>query len=54
MRQLVKELSQEATLIISTHIHQEVQAVCDRVIVLRHGQLAVDAGLVICVTLSTP
>ncbi len=54
MRQLVKELSQEATLIISTHILQEVQAVCDRVIILQHGQLAVDAGLVICVTLSTP
>ena len=52
--QLVKELSQEAALIISTHILQEVQAVCDRVIILRHGQLAVDTGLVICVTLSTP
>jgi ABC-2 type transport system ATP-binding protein len=45
MRSLIKELSQEATLIISTHILQEVQAVCDRVIIIQHGRKALDARL---------
>ena len=38
MRSLIRELAQEATLIISTHILQEVQAVCDRVIIIGHGK----------------
>ncbi|MGE4560387.1 MAG: ABC transporter ATP-binding protein [Desulfobulbus sp.] len=45
MRGLIRELAQEATLIISTHILQEVQAVCDRVIIIQHGQKALDAKL---------
>jgi ABC-2 type transport system ATP-binding protein len=45
MRTLIKELAQEATLIISTHILQEVQAVCDRVIIIQHGRKALDASL---------
>ena len=45
MRSLVRELAREATLIISTHILQEVQAVCDRVIIIQHGQKALDANL---------
>jgi ABC-2 type transport system ATP-binding protein len=45
MRELIRELSQSATLIISTHILQEVQAVCDRVLIMRAGRLVVDARL---------
>ena len=45
MRTVIKELAQDATIIISTHILQEVQAVCDRVIIVQHGQKALDASL---------
>ena len=45
MRELLRELAHEATLLISTHILQEVQAVCDRVLIIQHGRLALDARL---------
>ncbi|HXR18518.1 MAG TPA: ATP-binding cassette domain-containing protein [Steroidobacteraceae bacterium] len=45
MRALIRELSQSATVIVSTHILQEVQAVCERVLILRAGRKVVDARL---------
>jgi ABC-2 type transport system ATP-binding protein len=45
MRTLIRELAREATLIISTHILQEVQAVCDRVIIIQHGKKVLDSRL---------
>ena len=45
MRDLIRRLAEDATVILSTHIMQEVDAVCDRVIILRAGQLAVDERL---------
>lgn len=45
MRELIRELATRATVIISTHILQEVQAVCDRVLILRAGRLVVDSRL---------
>ena len=45
MRDLIRELAQSATVIVSTHILQEVQAVCERVLILRGGRLVVDARL---------
>lgn len=45
MRELVRELAETATVIVSTHILQEVQAVCDRVLILRAGKLVVDSRL---------
>ncbi|MCB0332773.1 MAG: ABC transporter ATP-binding protein [Bdellovibrionales bacterium] len=45
MRQLIRDLSKNATVIISTHILQEVHAVCDRVLIMRHGKLALDSSL---------
>lgn len=45
MRGLIRELAEEATVIVSTHILQEVQAVCERVLILRAGALALDARL---------
>lgn len=45
MRKLIKKLSQESTVIISTHIMQEVEAMCDRVIIIRQGRIAIDSQL---------
>jgi ABC-2 type transport system ATP-binding protein len=45
MRELIKALGTNATLLISTHILPEVEAVCDRVLILRRGRLALDARL---------
>lgn len=45
MRELVQRLARNATVILSTHILQEVQAVCDRVIVIRSGRIALDSRL---------
>jgi len=45
MRGLIRELAKDATVIISTHILQEVQAVCDRVLILHTGRLVVDSRL---------
>lgn len=45
MRSLIQELAKESTVIVSTHVLHEVQAVCERVLILRSGQLAVDARL---------
>ncbi len=45
MRTLIKELAETATVIISTHVLQEVQAVCERVLVMSSGQLKLDSTL---------
>ena len=45
MRELIRRMAKQATVILSTHIMQEVEAVCDRVMILRAGQLAVDERL---------
>ncbi|MEY6433332.1 ATP-binding cassette domain-containing protein [Thioalkalicoccus limnaeus] len=45
MRALLEDLAGNATLIISTHILSEVEAVCDRVLILRAGRLVLDQPL---------
>jgi ABC-2 type transport system ATP-binding protein len=45
MRELITNLGQSSTVIISTHILHEVQAICDRVLILRDAELALDAKL---------
>ena len=45
MRELIVRLASRATVILSTHIMQEVDAVCDRVMILRAGELALDERL---------
>ncbi len=42
IRQLIKEVGKEKTVIFSTHIMQEVQALCDRVIIINGGQIVAD------------
>lgn len=45
MRDLIRTLAQQATVLVSTHILQEVEAVCARVLMIRQGRLALDAKL---------
>ena len=45
MRDLIRALANEATVILSTHIMQEVEAVCERVLVLHNGHLVLDQNL---------
>ncbi|MDO6802734.1 gliding motility-associated ABC transporter ATP-binding subunit GldA [Wenyingzhuangia sp. 1_MG-2023] len=45
IRELIKEIGKKKTVLFSTHIMQEVEAVCDRVIIINNGDLKVDAKL---------
>jgi len=45
MRALIAEIAQDATVILSTHIMQEVDALCSRALIMRAGSLALDASL---------
>lgn len=45
MRDLIRDLARTATVIVSTHILQEVQATCERVLIMRTGRLVVDSKL---------
>ena len=45
IRELIKELGKEKTVLFSTHIMQEVEAVCDRVIIIKKGEILVDKKL---------
>ncbi|WP_177436748.1 ABC transporter ATP-binding protein [uncultured Ruminococcus sp.] len=42
IRTLVKRLGKRHTVILSSHILTEVQAVCDRVVIINRGQIAAD------------
>ncbi|MBL7792423.1 MAG: gliding motility-associated ABC transporter ATP-binding subunit GldA, partial [Saprospiraceae bacterium] len=42
IRSLIKELGKEKTVIFSTHIMQEVQAICDRVLIINRGRIVAD------------
>ncbi len=42
IRNLIKEIGKEKTVIFSTHIMQEVEAVCDRVIIIDKGKIVAD------------
>ncbi len=42
IRNLIRELSKNKTVIFSTHIMQEVQALCDRVVIISNGRIVAD------------
>lgn len=42
IRDLIRELGEERTVILSTHILQEVEAVCSRVIIIHEGKIVFD------------
>ncbi|KAA3437887.1 gliding motility-associated ABC transporter ATP-binding subunit GldA [Rufibacter hautae] len=43
IRQLIKEVGQAKTVLFSTHIMQEVSALCDRVLIINQGKLVADS-----------
>jgi ABC-2 type transport system ATP-binding protein len=45
MRNLIKSLGQEKTVLLSTHIMQEVEAMCDRVIIINKGSIVANEPL---------
>jgi ABC-2 type transport system ATP-binding protein len=45
IRELIKSFGENKTIFLSTHIMQEVEAICDRVIIINKGQLVTDASL---------
>ena len=42
IRSLIKKIGRKKTTLLSTHIMQEVEAICDRVIIMNKGQLVAD------------
>lgn len=45
IRNLIKEISHEKTIILSTHIMQEVEALCSRVILIHKGHIIQDCSI---------
>ncbi len=45
IRNLILEISKEKTVMLSSHIMQEVEAVCNRVIIINKGQIVADGGV---------
>ena len=45
IRKLIKQISKEKTILLSTHIMKEVEAVCDRVLIINEGILVADKKL---------
>jgi len=42
IRKLIKEIGKEKTVMLSTHIMQEVEAICNRAIIINRGQIVAD------------
>ncbi|MEO9870986.1 gliding motility-associated ABC transporter ATP-binding subunit GldA [Ekhidna sp.] len=42
IRKVIKEASRDKTVILSTHIMQEVEALCDKVVIINKGQIVAD------------
>jgi len=45
IRRLIREISKEKTVILSSHIMQEVEAVCNRVLIINKGKIVADGGI---------
>jgi ABC-2 type transport system ATP-binding protein len=45
IRELIRTLGNDHSVILSTHILAEVQAVCDRVLIMNHGKLVLDKSM---------
>ena len=45
IRDLIKNAGKDKTVFLSTHIMQEVEAICDRVIIINKGQIVADKNL---------
>ncbi|PLX02863.1 MAG: gliding motility-associated ABC transporter ATP-binding subunit GldA [Marinilabiliales bacterium] len=42
IRNIISEIGRKKTVMLSTHIMQEVEAICDRVIIIKKGELVAD------------
>ncbi|GHB45446.1 gliding motility-associated ABC transporter ATP-binding subunit GldA [Mongoliitalea lutea] len=42
IRKLIKNISENKTLILSTHIMQEVEAICDKVVIINRGEIVAE------------
>ena len=42
IRNLIKNIGKEKTIMLSTHIMQEVEAICDKTIIINHGKIVAD------------
>lgn len=42
IRELIKTIGKQKTVMLSTHIMQEVEAICDRVVIINKGQIVAD------------
>jgi ABC-2 type transport system ATP-binding protein len=45
IRNLISEIGKEKTVMLSTHIMQEVEAICDRIIIINNGKIVADENL---------
>ena len=45
IRSLIKELGKDKTVMLSTHIMQEVESICDRIIIINNGEMVADQNL---------
>lgn len=45
IRSLIRELGKDKTVLLSTHIMQEVEAICNRVIIISKGEIVIDKSL---------
>lgn len=45
IRDLIKNIGKDKTVFLSTHIMQEVEAICDRVIIINNGKIVTDKNL---------
>lgn len=45
IRELIKNIGKDKTVFLSTHIMQEVEAICDRVIIINQGKIITDNNL---------
>ena len=53
IRELIKNIGKDKTVFLSTHIMQEVEAICDRVIIINHGKIVTDKNLELLVSEKT-
>jgi ABC-2 type transport system ATP-binding protein len=45
IRQVIRDAGRDKTVLFSTHIMQEVEAICDRVVIINRGQIVIDQPL---------
>lgn len=45
IRNLIKEQGKDKTVLFSSHVLQEVQAICDRIIIIHHGKIVADNSI---------